>query len=209
MKRIIILLIGIIGYSTINGQQVRDLKYFHTDNIDYYPNNLFYTRKYYKDINNYFTPFLGQWKSTTGNQTLIITLWKETKKPTFWGNENPIFYCDEIFGHYQIYQDYGLLTQSELYSSQINIGNTTQTWDTIILADAITPNVLSGVIHDVNATPLNPIKYPQGVSGLFSLIINSSTSPLTAQWHIGRTGFTRSDQPKNFIIPKNVTLTKM
>jgi hypothetical protein len=34
---------------------------------------------YYKDISNYFTPFLGQWKYINGNKTFILTLWKETK----------------------------------------------------------------------------------------------------------------------------------
>jgi hypothetical protein len=210
MRKIITFFIVVFTFTTINAQQIKDLKYFYTDNINFNPSDLDLNRVYYKDTNNYFTPFLGQWKSTIGSQTLLVTLWKETKKPTFWGHEDPVFYRDEIFGHYQIFQDYGLQTQTELYKSQINIGNTTQIWDTVVIADAIKSNKLSGMIHDVNATPLNPVKYPQGLTGFLSMNINSGTSPLTAQWKIVRSiGFTRGIQPINFIIPTDVTLTKI
>ena len=122
MKKIIILLVVIDGYNAANTQQIKDLKYFYTDKNKYFPSSFNLNRVYYKDLNNYFTPFLGQWKSTTGNQTFVVTLWKETKRPTK-ENNDIVFYCDEIFGHYQTFQDYGLHTQTLLYISQINIGN--------------------------------------------------------------------------------------
>ena len=211
MKRIIILLIAIMGYSTINAQQIRDLKYYYTDGDIYTLNEFNLTKIYYKDINNYFAPFLGQWKSTTGNQTFIVTLWKETMRPTKTNDGQEIlFYCDEIFGHYQIFQDYGLPTQTELYTSQINIGNTTQVWETTLSADSIEPNKLSGMIHDVNATPLNPNSYLQILRGFLSMNINVGSMSLTAQWKIGKSvSITRGVQPVNFVIPTNVVLTKM
>lgn len=211
MRKIITFFIVVFTFTTIKAQQIKDLKYLYTDSNKYIPNEFNLTKVYYKDINNYFTPFLGQWKSTIGSQTLIITLWKETMQPTKTNDGQEIlFYRDEIFGHYLIFEYYGLSTQNLLYSSQINIGNTTQVWDTIILADAIKPYKLSGMIHDVNATPLNPIKYPQGLSGFLSMDINVGSSPLTAQWKIGKDiGFTRGIQPINFIIPTDVVLTKI
>lgn len=210
MKNLIILFIVLIGFETINAQQIKDLKYYYSDKINYNPTELSLTRKYYKDINNFFTPFIGQWKSIIGTQTLIITLWKKTKEPTFWGHLEPIFYCDEINGHYDIYADYGLPTESLLFTSRINIGNTNQVWETVILAKSTTSNELSGMILDVNGTPLNPIKYPQGVTGFLSITINNGTSPLSAQWKITKSrGFTRGVQPKNFIVPINTTLVKI
>ena len=208
MKKIIIVLVVIIGYNATYGQQVKDLKYFYTDKNKYFPSPFNLNRVYYKDLNNYFTPFLGQWKSTTGNQTFVVTLLKETKRPTE-ENNDIVFYCDEIFGHYQIYLNYGLSTQSLLYTSQINIGSTTQTWNTIIVSDVIITNKLTGIIHDVVGTPINSI-YPEGVEGHLSMIINNSASPLTAQWKITRSsGMRRTNQPSTFTIPTNVVLTKI
>ena len=208
MKKIIIVLVVIIGYNATYGQQVKDLKYFYTDKNKYFPSPFNLNRVYYKDLNNYFTPFLGQWKSTTGNQTFVVTLWKETKRPTE-ENNDIVFYCDKIFGHYQIYVDYGLSTQSLLYTSQINIGNMSQIWDTVILGNAINPFEFYGSIHDVVGIPLN-VDFPQGVEGSLSMTINSSTSPLTAQWKITRSsGMRRTNQPSTFTIPTNVVLTKI
>ncbi|MFZ4107168.1 DUF6705 family protein [Flavobacterium sp.] len=208
MKKILILMVVIMGYNATYGQQVKDLRYFYTDKNKYNPSSLSVTRIYYKDINNYFTPFLGQWKSTTGNQTFVVTLWKETQRPTE-ENGDIVFYCDKIFGHYQIFVDYGLSTQSLLYTSQINIGSTTQSWDTVILGKVVQPNKLSGSIQDVVGPNQNP-DFPQGVEGNLSMTIISGTLPLTANWKIIRSsGMRRSNQPRVFTIPTNVILTKI
>ena len=209
MKKIIVVLVVFMGYNTAKAQQIKDLKYFYTDNVyGQSSNSITFGRKYYKDLNNYFNPFLGQWKSTTGNQTFVVTFWKETKRPTKQNGE-VLFYSDEIFGHYQIYVDYGLSTQSLLYTSQINIGNMSQIWDTVILGNAINPFEFYGSIHDVVGIPLN-VDFPQGVEGSLSMTINSSTSPLTAQWKITRSsGMRRTNQPSTFTIPTNVVLTKI
>jgi hypothetical protein len=211
MKKLIILLVVIMGHNTTIAQQIKDLKYYYTDNNKYSPSDFNLTRIYYKDINNYFTPFLGQWKSTTGNQTFVLTLWKETQGPTKDNNGEVLFYCDNILGHYAIYQDYGLSTQIQLFTSQINIGNSTQIWPSVFSGKVVSSsqNVLNGGIYDVNATPLNPTKYPQGFSGLVSMTINNTTTPPTAQWRVIHQGITRSSQPRNFVIPTDVTLIKM
>jgi hypothetical protein len=211
MKKILILMVVIMGYNATYGQQVKDLRYFYTDKNKRNPSSFNLSRVYYKDINNYFTPFLGQWKSTTGNQTFVLTLWKETQNPTKDDNGEVLFYCDEILGHYVIYQDYGLSTQTQLFTSQINIGLSSQIWTSVFSGKVVSPNQneLSGGILDVNATPLNPTKYPMGFSGLVSMTINNTTTPTTAQWRVVHHGFTRTSQPKNFVIPTNVTLTKI
>ena len=209
MKNIIILLVFIIGYNTTNAQQIKELKYFDTDSNKYNPSDLDLNRVYYKDIYNYFTPFLGQWKYTNGNQTFIVTLWKETKRPTS-KNDEILFYCDEIFGHYAMYQDYGLPRQTLLYTSQTNIGTTNQTWETILFSDSTVSRELSGIIHDIFATPLNPTEYAQGLSGHLTIKINNSTSPLTASWSISNgEDLFRPNQPGNFTIPTNIILTKI
>ena len=211
MKKLIILLVVIMGYNTTIAQQVKDLKYFYTDNNMYSPSSWSINRVYYKDVNNYFTPFLGQWKSTTGNQTFVLTLWKETQNPTNDRNGEVLFYSDNILGHYVIYQDYGLSTQTQLYTSQINIGNSSQIWPSVFSGKVVYPNQnkLSGGIYDVNATPLNPTKYPMGFQGSVTMTINNTTTPPTAQWRVVHDGFTRTSQPKNFVIPTNVILTKI
>lgn len=197
-----------MGYNSINAQQIKELKYFYTDSNKYNPSSINLTRIYYKDINNYFTPFLGQWKYTNGNKTFIVTLWKETKNPTFYGYDEPIFYCDLIFGHYTMYQDYGLPTQLILYTSQTNIGLSSDTWDTIISGKVVKQNELSGMINDIHSTPLNPTQYPQGLKGYLSMTINPSTS--TATWHIGNTGaLFGTNEPRNFTIPTDIVLTKI
>ena len=208
MKKIIIVLVVIIGYNATYGQQVKDLKYFYTDKNKYFPSPFNLNRVYYKDLNNYFTPFLGQWKSTTGNQTFVVTLWKETKRPTE-ENNDIVFYCDKIFGHYQIYVDYGLSTQSLLYTSQINISTTSQTWKTVIIGKVVQNFKFFGLVQDVVGSNQSP-DFPQGVEGSLSMTINNSNTPLTAQWKITRSsGMRRTNQPSTFTIPTNVVLTKI
>lgn len=205
MKKVILyLIIGIcqLGYS----QTVKPLSAFYTDP---YPADAesIVTPIYYKDINDYFTPFLGQWKNTNGNTTFIVTLWKETKH-TFSENGFVKYYSDLIYGHYQIFINYGLSNQQLLHTSQINIGNTNQVWDTVILSDVTTPNNLNGTIYDVKGTPLNN-NYAEGTVGCLSMIINTSQSLITANWKVSRKyDLVGSDQPINFTIPTNITLTK-
>jgi hypothetical protein len=165
---------------------------------------------YYKDISNYFTPFLGQWKYVNGNKTFILTLWKETKYPFYHDNDNLQYFSDEIFGHFKLIQDYGLSTEQLLYTSETNIGTTSQTWETILVSSSTTPNEMSGIISDIHATPLNPTNYPWGLNGYFNLTINSGTSPVTANMRITPSiGMISTNQPYIFTIPTHAVLTKM
>ena len=118
------------------------------------------------------------------------------------------YYADCIFGHFQMIQDYGLPTQQVLYTSQINIGNTGQQWETVIVAKSVALNKLTGTINDVMGTPQNS-RYPEGTPGYLSMNINSGTYPLTATWEVSLSeGIFDTNQPVNFTIPTNVILTK-
>ena len=164
---------------------------------------------YYKDISNYFTPFLGQWKYVNGNKTFILILWKETQH-AFYHNDDLQYYSDEIYGHYKLIQDYGLATEQLIYTSETNIGNTSETWNSILIANDVNINNLTGGINDIYATPLNPTDYPWGLNGHFSLTINSGSYPVTAQMKItSAIGMISTNQPSQFTIPTNVFLTKI
>lgn len=205
MKKILII-IFIVAIQNSYAQSVRPLSdaSLHQD----YGNQ----KIYFKDINNNFTPFLGSWKYTSGTTTFVVSLWKETKY-AFTDNNNLSFikyYKDVIFGHYNLYENYGLPNQTLVYTSQKNIGaSTTQFWDTIMVSDSETENKLSGMINDVVGNNQNP-SFPQGVVGFLSMSINPNTSPQTAQWKVTiSTGMLAENQPTQFTIPTNIVLTKM
>lgn len=193
-----------ISYS----QTIKDLSQFHNDSQrDNYNIGVIC---YYKDIANNFAPFIGQWKYVDGNRTFIMQLWKETQYPiSEHTNGDIMYYSDLIFGHYIMYQDYGLPTQQQVYTSQTSIyAGGSQIWNTVVVADSIDSTILSGIIKDIYATPLNA-NYPWGISAYFYMKINVGTSPPTANVSIGVDELLDPNQPKNFTIPTEFILTKM
>ena len=207
MKNTFKTLILILFCNNSFSQTIKPLSSFQ-NSITYFTEE-FHPIYYYKDISNYFTPFLGQWKYVNGNKTFILTLWKETQY-AFYHNDNLQYYSDEIFGHYKLIQDYGLASEQLIYTSETNIGNTSETWETILVSDSTTPNIVSGIISDIYATPLNPTNYPWGLNGHFNLTINNGTSPVTANMSItSDIGLRSTDQPFLFTITTNVVLTKI
>ena len=203
MKNIIIRLVMLFVSITFYGQQVQvvDLEDFYIKN---YNSNL--VTYYYKDINNYFTPFIGTWTYVDGDKTFVVKLLKETKVPYL--SKKPKMYRDEINGHYKMIQNYGQPNETVLYTSQINIGTSITPWQTVILASAINNNIMSGVIFDV-AGALNT-SYPTGVRGQLVMTINDFTNPLTAHWKVTLPmGMRGSDEPSTFTIPTDIILTKV
>ena len=83
MKNTFKILILILFCSNSFSQTVKPLSSFNPEVLT----GEFHPVYYYKDISNYFTPFLGQWKYVNGNKTFILTLWKETKYPFY---HNPL-----------------------------------------------------------------------------------------------------------------------
>ncbi|WP_177735702.1 DUF6705 family protein [Flavobacterium inviolabile] len=161
---------------------------------------------YYKDINNYFTPFIGTWIYQNGNQTFVIQFWKETKVD--YTEEAPKYYTDELRGHYKLVQNYGQMNEQTIYTSEINIGNSPTPWPTIVIANQpVQPHIMNGNIFDVTG-PVNPA-YPTGVMGDLDMRINPA-NPNTAQWKVTLPqGMRGMDQPSTFTIPTNVILTKV
>jgi len=204
MKKIVylFLLMFITTFSYSQQEKIEEIKNFYNHNFKK-SNLLTY---YFKDVNNYFTPFIGTWIYQNGNQTFVINFWKETKNAYL--NETPKYYIDELAGHYKLVQNYGQPNEQLIYSSQINIGNSSTPWPTIVMSNQPTePYKMTGTIYDV-AGPLNP-SYPTGVTGRLEMIINPA-NPDTAQWEVTLPmGMRGLDQPSTFTIPTNITLTKV
>lgn len=161
---------------------------------------------YYKDVNNYFTPFIGIWIYQNSGQTFVLKFWKETKVGH--PNDTPKYYVDELRGHYKLVQNYGQPNELTVYTSQINIGNSITPWPTIVTSNQPTEAYLmTGFIYDVTGD-VNP-DYPTGVKGELEMKINQA-NPNTATWKVKLPpGLRGSDQPSTFTIPTNTVFTKV
>ncbi|MBN9282802.1 MULTISPECIES: DUF6705 family protein [unclassified Flavobacterium] len=204
MKKIVylFLLMFIATFSYSQQEKIEEIKNFRNQ---YFTKNTRLTY-YFKDVNNYFAPFIGTWIYQNGNQTFVINFWKETKNAYL--NETPKYYIDELRGHYKLVQNYGQSNEQLIYTSQINIGNSITPWPTIVTANQpIELYKMGGFVYDVTGI-VNPA-YPLGVRGELEMIINPA-NPNTAQWKVKLPpGIRLSDQPSTFTIPTNITLTKV
>jgi len=205
MKKIVylFLLIFTVFFSYAQTEKTVDIRQFYNSNFKKSPLIAYY---YYKDVNNYFTPFIGTWIYQNGNQTFVIRFWKETKASYI--NENPKYYIDELRAHYKLVQNYGQSNEQVIYTSEKNVGNSVTPWPTIIAAGKALENYkMTGIVFDV-AGVLNP-SYPTGVRGNLEMTINPD-NPDTAQWEVTLPmGMRGLGQPKTFTIPTNITLTKV
>ena len=197
MKNSISILAFILLWNYSNSQTIKPLSsiYKHVT-YDY--------EVYYKDTNNYFTPFLGDWKYVDGNKTFIATLWKVPKSPST-NSYGVTYYTDDIYGTYKMVQDYGLPSEQTIYTSIKYVPGAAQQRVTVIVADAAYNNELTGKISDV-AGPYDP-NYYMGVEAFLHMTINAGSSPLTAQWKVSPDE--GLGQPNTITIPSNVVLTKM
>ena len=204
MKKILSLglLLFAVSFSYAQQEKVEEIRQYYSQNFKKSPLFIYY----YKDVNNYFTPFIGTWIYQNGNQTFIIRFWKETK--VGYPNSSPKYYVDELAGHYKLVENYGQPNEQIIYTSQKNIGNSITPWTTIVTANQpIESFIISGFVYDV-AGDLNP-NYPTGVKGNLDMRINPA-NPNTAQWKVTLPqGMRGMDQPSTFTIPTNVTLTKV
>ncbi|WP_288906804.1 DUF6705 family protein [uncultured Flavobacterium sp.] len=204
MKKILylFLLMFITTFSYSQQEKIEEIRQYYNPNFNTSPFYIYY----YKDINNYFTPFIGTWIYQNGNQTFVMLFWKETK--IGYPDTNPKYYVDELRGHYKLVQNYGQPNEQLIYTSQKNVGNSITSWPTIVMSNQPTePYKMTGTIFDV-AGVLNP-SYPTGVRGELEMIINPA-NPNTAQWEVTLPmGMRGLDQPSTFTIPTNITLTKV
>ena len=182
--------------------KVEELKEYYNSNFKKSPLLTYY----YKDVNNYFAPFIGTWIYQNGNQTFVLRLWKVELKPVY--PDPPKAYVDELRGHYKLVQNYGTANEQTVYTSEINIGNSNTPWPTIIMGNSpIRPYEMGGQIYDISQ-PFNQ-SHPLGTEGELKMNINP-VNPTTAQWKVTLPqGMRGMDQPSTFTIPTNVTLTKV
>ena len=168
-------------------------------------------KKYFKDINNHFTPFLGTWFAQIGTQTFVVTLWKETKT----ANGNPVeFYSDDIVGHYRLVENYhnpsatSLPTSAEtvIYTSDKYWRGTTQPMPfSIISMTSIDGIHSSAIIMDVSFPDNSPYHGQEGWLGMKIL----TTSPTTkAHWRISKASDAKPED-RIFNIPTDIILTKV
>jgi len=198
MKKMIITIMLFIT-SQFYSQTIKPLDAFYTDTM---PNSATQVTIpiYYKDINDNFAPFLGVWTFQSGINTFVVTFWKVTKNPIK-NNGGILYYCDDIYGHYKLVQNYGTTNAITLYTSQINFLNSPTTIPTAIYATSLSVNKLGGAIYDINTMTNN--KY-LGIMGTLGMNIISGSNT-TATWSISST---EEFNPGSFVIPTNIILTK-
>ena len=167
-------------------------------------------KKYFKDIDNDFTPFLGTWTAQIGTQTFVVTLWKETKA----ANGNPVeFYTDGIVGHYRLVENYhnpsatSLPTTAEtiIYTSNKYWRGTTQPINWAIMLKSTDGIHCSGSIDDLSFSDNSPYF---GQNGRLGMKILTTSPTITAQWHIGK-GSDAKPEDRIFNIPTDIILTKV
>lgn len=199
MKKTLILALLLLSSITFS-QTIKPLSAFRTDTQPRSADEII-TPVYYKDIYNYFTPFLGTWTAQIGTNTFVVTFWKETQLPSKDDNDGVLYYRDEIFGHYKLVQNYGTSSETIIYTSQINYLNSPTPIQTLIYATSRFYNKLTASIFDINTMSTEK---GMGVRGSLEMIATSST-PTTATWKISKT---EEINPGNFVIPIDITLTK-
>ncbi len=167
-------------------------------------------KKYFKDINNHFAPFIGTWIAPMGNnKTFVVTLWKSTKV----ANGNPVnFYSDDIEGHYRLVENYhnpndlNLPTSPEIliYTSDKYWVGTTNVIPGIYTMSSTDGIHTSGMIIDTSFPVSSPYYRQEGRLGMKIL----STNPTTAQWRISK-GSDAKPEDRVFNIPTDIILTKV
>ena len=202
--KIVIFMNAILLFSIANGQTVKPLINFFTEEQPTTVGNTVY----YKDIDNVFQHFTGTWTHQTGDTTFVVTLWKETKKAITSENGVTLYYRDEIYGHYKLVQNYNTFNAVVLYTSNINYLNSPAITPTVIYGTSIQPNVMAGTIYDINSRD-NNFMYYFGKRGVLKMTIGEDFNLNSAHWVITSDEENISDIPSlDFVIPTDITLTK-
>lgn len=190
MKKIFIILIIVGTTVSCKAQTIVNINTFNQgDNAG----------KYFKDIDNYFTPFLGTWENTTGNLTFRVVLYKTIKKPLGYPIE---FYMDEIEGRFFLIENIGTPTETIIHDSVKYYPQSGQTSTNVIHGNSTNGINFVGGIED-NSVDENTIGILRGK--LIMEILNTGSTPLQAQWNVKKqvriVGF-------EFNIPTDIILTK-
>lgn len=197
MKNIVTTILLLISTNTLLSQEIVNITSFeNTVNEDHHAN------KYYKDLDNNYSRFLGIWQSAVGNLTFKLTLSKVTMAPYTLSNN---CFRDEIIGKFMMIENLGLPNETILYRSDKNFMNSDTPWIPAIRTIADIENVISGAIVDNCINP-NP-KYAS-VMGKFTFEV-LNTNPNTAHLQVKKMSGLHSNEEPEFKIPTNIILTKM
>ena len=165
-------------------------------------------KKYFKDIDNDFAPFLGTWFAQIGTQTFVVTLWKETKSPISDIDGNTEYYVDDICGHYRLVENFntnGLGSETVIYTSnKLWRGTSQQMPFSINMTSTDGIHSLGGII-DMSFSDNSPYYGQEGRLGIKILTTGATT---TAQWSIGK-GSDAKAEDRVFNIPTDIILTKL
>lgn len=197
MKQIVTF-IAILTSTIAISQTVKPMAAFYTDSKPSNPSEVT-TLVYYKDVLDYFTPFLGTWTAQVGSNTFVVTLWKETQK-AIKENGSILYYVDDVYGHYKLVQNYDSPGEIIIYTSEMNYINSPTPMPTGMYMSSTRLNILGGSIYDVNLMA-DDFHLSRGD---LSIEVNSS-NPNSAIWKVSKDGGLGQT---NFVIPKNLTLIK-
>ncbi|MFD2824458.1 DUF6705 family protein [Lacinutrix iliipiscaria] len=199
MKNLIYLIALLIGITSCRAQEVVNLNTLNQGNNE---------NKYFKDLDNNFTPFIGIWQYQNGNQIFRITLWKVEMVESKNGIK-PSYFKDRINGHYEIIEVNTFGEETVIKTSNKNIKNSTTPYLPVITGGSIDGTNLGGSILD-NTVDDSSRFSAFGIEGGFTFQIIPSTTPLQANWSCDiRNSLQLSDYPTVFSFPNNITLTKM
>ncbi|WP_131387660.1 DUF6705 family protein [Flavobacterium suncheonense] len=162
-------------------------------------------KKYFKDIDNDFASFLGTWIAPMGNnQTFVVSLYKVTKNPRRDTNGNVEYYVDDIEGHYRLVENYDLLNEQVIYTSNKHWVGTTDVYPGIYVMKSNDGIHSYGTVMDTSFPVSSPYYRQEGRLGMKIL----STNPTTAQWRISK-GSDAKPEDRVFNIPTDIILTKV
>ncbi len=190
MKKIIAILILTTATISCKPQEIVNINTFNQgDN----------SGKYFKDIDNHFTPFLGTWENTTGILTFRVILYKTAKNPRGYPTE---YYMDDIEGRFLLIENVGTLNETIIHDSVKYYPQSDQTSENVIIGGAGDGITMGASIQD-NSVDENVMGILPG--SLTMEILNTGSTPLQAQWSVEKgvhiVGF-------EFNIPTDIVLTK-
>lgn len=157
------------------------------------------SNKYFKDLNNNFTDFIGTWEYTSGTTTFRVVLWKEAKRQLLSDNNS---FIDNINGKFLIIENLNMINEEIVCNSIRFFSESNQTPSFVIQGKAGNNYIASGSIEDNCVDNGNSL-----LNGFFTITIsNLGSTPLSAHWVV------KSERPLNtgesFTIPTDCILIK-
>lgn len=189
MKNIITLLI-ILVFANCKAQQMVNINTLNQDeNIN----------KYFKDLDNNFSPFIGTWENTTGKTTLRVILYKTEMKPFGYPTK---YYMDVIEGRFLLIENLGTINEIIIHDSMQYYPQSGQTSTSVIWG--VTQD---GITLNASITDNSGDEEIGTINGKLTFEINNTTNPLQAHWSVTKLKGL-SVEGSDFNIPTDLILTK-